>query len=160
MDVLYQSCAGIDVHQATVVVCILHGPLTSTRPKREMAQFDTTTKGLKACHDFLSQFHVEAVGMESTGVYWRPVWHELCDDFELILAQPAHMKAIPGQKTDKKDAHWIAQLTRIGLLPRSFVPDETIQELRELTRQRKHYVESRNRETNRIHKILQSGGRS
>lgn len=96
--------------------------------------------------------------MESTGVYWRPVWHELCDDFELILAQPAHMKAIPGQKTDKKDAHWIAQLTRIGLLPRSFVPDETIQELRELTRQRKHYVESRNRETNRIHKILQSGG--
>ncbi|HEM3517146.1 TPA: IS110 family transposase, partial [Streptococcus suis] len=158
MDVLYQSCAGIDVHQANIVVCILHGPLTSTRPKREMATFDTTTKGLCACHDFLSQFHVEAVGMESTGVYWRPVWHALCDDFELILAQPAHMKAIPGQKTDKKDAHWIAKLTRIGLLPRSFVPDEIIQELRELTRQRKHYVESRNRETNRIHKILQSGG--
>ncbi len=65
--------------------------------------------------------------------------HALCDDFELILAQPAHMKAIPGQKTDKKDAHWIAKLTRIGLLPRSFVPDETIQELRELTRQRKQY---------------------
>ncbi|MHC3762101.1 IS110 family transposase, partial [Streptococcus suis] len=73
----------------------------------------TTTKGLRACHDFLSQFHVEAVGMESTGVYWRPVWHALCDDFELILAQPAHMKAIPGQKNDKKDAHWIAKLTRI-----------------------------------------------
>ncbi|HFR3627980.1 TPA: transposase, partial [Streptococcus suis] len=158
MDVLYQSCAGIDVHQANIVVCILHGPLTSTRPKREMATFDTTTKGLRACHDFLSQFHVEAVGMESTGVYWRPVWHALCDDFKLILAQPAHMKAIPSQKTDKKDAHWIAKLTRIGLLPRSFVPDKTIQELRELTRQRKHYVESRNRETNRIHKILQSGG--
>ena len=157
MDVLYQSCAGIDVHQANIVVCILHGPLTSNRPKREMATFDTTTKGLRACHDFLSQFHVEAVGMESTGVYWRPVWHALCNDFELILAYPAHMKAIPGQKTDKKDAHWIAKLTRIGLLPRSFVPDETIQELRELTRQRKHYVESRNRETNRIHKILQSG---
>lgn len=144
MDVLYQSCAGIDAHQANIVVCILHGSLTSTRPKREMATFATTTKGLRACHDFLSQFHVEAVGMESTGVYWRPVWHTLCDDFKLILAQPAHMKAIPGQKTDKKDAHWIAKLTRIGLLPRSFVPDETIQELRELTRQRKHYVESRN----------------
>ena len=120
-----------------------------------IATFDTTTKGLRACHDFLSQF---AVGMESTGVYWRPVWHALCNDFELILAQPAHMKAIPGQKTDKKDAYWIAKLTRIDLLPRSFVPDETIQELRELTRQRKHYVESRNKETNRIHKILQSGG--
>ncbi|HFI0346312.1 TPA: IS110 family transposase [Streptococcus suis] len=158
MDVLYQSCAGIDIHQANIVVCILHGPLTSTRPKREMATFDTTTKDLHACHDFLSQFHVEAVGMESTGVYWRPVWHALCDDFELILAQQAHMKAIQGQKTDKKDAHWIAKLTRIGLLPRCFVPNETIQELRELTRQRKHYVESRNRETNRIHKILQSGG--
>lgn len=144
MDVLYQSCAGIDVHQANIVVCILHGPLTSTCPKREMATFDTTTKGLRACHDFLSQFHVEAVGMESTGVYWRPVWHALCDDFKLILAQPAHMKAILGQKTDKKDAHWIAKLTRIGLLPRSFVPDKTIQEMRELTRQRKHYVESRN----------------
>lgn len=70
MDVLYQSCAGIDVHQANIVVCILHGPLTSTRPKREMATFDTRTKDLRACHDFLSQFHVEAVGMESTGVYW------------------------------------------------------------------------------------------
>ena len=68
------------------------------------------------------------------------------------------MKAIPGQKTDKKDAHWIAKLTRLGLLPRSLVPDETNQELRELTRQRKHYVESRNKETNRTHKILQSGG--
>lgn len=124
-----------------------------------MATFDTTTKGLRACHDFLSQFHVEAVGMESTGVYWRPVWHALCDDFELILAQPAHMmKAIPGQKTDKKDAYWTAKLTRIALLPPSFVPDETIQELRKLTRQRKHYVEIRNKETNRIHKILQSGG--
>ncbi len=77
--------------------------------------------------------------MESTGVYWRPVWHALCDDFELILAQPAHMKAIPGQKSDKKDAHWIAKLTWIGLLPRSFVPDEIIPELRKLTGQRKQY---------------------
>lgn len=76
----------------------------------------------------------------------------------MILANPAHMKAIPGQKTDKKDAFWIAKLTRIGLLPKSFVPDETIQELRDLTRQRKFYVESRSKEVNRIHKILQSGG--
>lgn len=81
----------------------------STCPKCYLATFDTTTKGLRAYHDFLSQFHVEAVGMESTGVYWRPVWHALCDDFELILAQPAHMKAITGQKTDKKDAYWIAK---------------------------------------------------
>ncbi|MGT2707753.1 IS110 family transposase, partial [Streptococcus panodentis] len=158
MDILYKSCAGIDVHQSNVVVCILHGSLLSTRPKREEARFDTTTAGLKACHDFLKSYQVQAVGMESTGVYWVPVWHALYHDFECILAQPAHMKAIPGKKTDKKDAHWIAQLTRIGLLPKSFVPDEDIQELRDLTRQRKHYVESRNREVNRIHKILQMGG--
>ncbi|MGT2756919.1 IS110 family transposase [Streptococcus ovuberis] len=158
MDILYESCAGIDVHQAMIAVCVLHGPLTSTRPKREEKRFDTTTAGLKECREFLLSLHVQAVGMESTGVYWKPVWHALVNDFELILAHPDHMKAILGQKTDKKDSHWIAKLTRIGLLPRSFVPDETIQELRELTRQRKHYVESRHRETNRIHKILQSGG--
>lgn len=158
MDILYKSCAGIDVHQSNIVVCVLHGSLTSTRPKREEARFDTTTSGLKDCHDFLSQFEVEVVGMESTGIYWKPVWHALCQDFELILANPAHMKAIPGHKTDKKDAFWIATLTRIGLLPKSFVPDETIQELRELTRLRKYVVEDRTREVNRIHKILQSAG--
>ncbi len=158
MDILYKSCAGIDVHQSNIVVCVLHGSLTSTRPKREEARFDTTTSDLKDCRDFLSQFEVEAVGMESTGVYWKPVWHALCQDFELKLANPAHMKAILGHKTDKKDAFWIAKLTRIGLLPKSFVPDETIQELRDLTRQRKHFVEDRTKEVNRIHKILQSAG--
>lgn len=117
------------------MVCILHGPLTSTRPKREEARIDTTTHGLKDCHNFLQQFEVQAVGMGSIGVYWRPVWHALWDDFELILANPAHMKNISDKKTDKKDAHWIVKLTRIGLLPKSFVPDESIQELRELTHQ-------------------------
>lgn len=158
MDFIYESCAGIDVHQSNIVVCVLHGPLTSTRPKREEARFDTTTAGLKECRDFLQSFNVQACGMESTGVYWVPVWSALCQDFELILAQPAHMKNIPGKKTDKKDAHWIAQLTRLDLLPKSFVPDTDIRELRDLTRQRKHYVEARNREVNRIHKTLQLGG--
>lgn len=158
MDILYESCAGIDVHQAMIAVCVLHGPLTSTRPKREERRFDTTTAGLKDCREFLLSFHVQVVGMESTGVYWKPVWHALGDVFELILAHPAHMKNIKGQKTDKKDAHWIAKLPRIGLLPKSFVPDESIQELRELTRHRKHLVETRNREVNRMHTILQSGG--
>lgn len=162
MDILYESCAGIDIHQAMIAVCVLHGPLTTTRPKREERRFDTTTVGLTACRDFLLslkvQAKVQAVGMESTGVYWKPVWHALVNDFELILANSAHMKSIKGQKTDKKDAHWIAKLTRTGFLPKSFVPDETIQELRELTRQRKHQVETRNREVNRIHNTLQSGG--
>ncbi|WP_230307023.1 IS110 family transposase [Streptococcus sobrinus] len=158
MVILYESCAGIDIHQAMIAVCVLHGPLTTTRPKREERRFDTTTAGLTACRDFLLSLKVQAVGMESTGVYWKPVWHALVNDFELILANPVHMKSIKGQKTDKKDAHWIAKLTRIGFLPKSFVPGETIQELRELTRQRKHQVETRNREVNRIHNILQSGG--
>ncbi len=94
MDIIYTSCAGIDIHQAIITVCILRGSLTSTRPKR----FDTTTEGLQQCHDFLTSFQVQAVGMESTGVYWKPVWHTICQDFELILANPAHMKAIPSQK--------------------------------------------------------------
>ncbi|MGT2950847.1 IS110 family transposase [Streptococcus cuniculi] len=158
MDILYKSCAGIDVHQAMIAVCVLHGSLTTTRPKREEAQFDTTAEGLKECRDFLKALDVQVVGMESTGVYWKPIWHALCHDFELILANPAHMRTIPGKKTDKKDALWIAKLTRIGLLPKSFVPEERIQEMRELTRQRKHHVETRNREVNRIHMILQSGG--
>ena len=109
MDILYESCAGIDVHQAMIAVCVLHGPLTSTRPKYEERRFDTTTAGLKDCRDFLMSFHVQAVGMESTGVYWKPVWHALANDFELILANPAHMKTIKGQKTDKKDARWDCQ---------------------------------------------------
>ncbi|MGT2844916.1 IS110 family transposase [Streptococcus hongkongensis] len=158
MDIIYESCAGIDVHQAMIAVCVLHGSLTSTRPKCEERRFDTTSAGLSECRDFLLSLKVQASGMESTGVYWKPVWHALVDNFELILANPAHMKNIKGQKTDKKDARSIAKLTRIGLLPKSFVPDETIQELRELTRQRKHQVENRNREVNRIHNILQSGG--
>lgn len=158
MDIIYKSCAGIDIHQDNVVVCVLYGPLTSTRPKREERRFDTTTQDLKLLNAWLQSFNVEAIGMESTGVYWKPVWRALVDDFELILANPQRIKSIPGQKTDKQDAHWIAKLTRVGLIPRSFVPDLSIQELRDLTRQRKHYIESRNKEKNRAHKILQTSG--
>lgn len=158
MDIIYESCAGIDIHQESVVVCVLHGSLTSTRPKREERRFNTTTRDLEALNHWLKTYHVQAVGMESTGIFWRPVWHALADDFELILANPQRIKNIPGQKTDKRDAHWIAKLTRIDLIPRSFVPNEDIQELRELTRQRKHVVEARNKEKNRAHKILQSSG--
>ena len=104
MDNLYKSCAGIDVHQAMIAVCVLHGSLTSTRPKHEDRRFDTTTKGLQKCRDFLLEFKVQAVGMESTGVYWKPVWHALINDFELILANPAHMKAIKGSDCQARRA--------------------------------------------------------
>nr|WP_321292478.1 IS110 family transposase [uncultured Trichococcus sp.] len=158
MEYIYESCAGLDVHQDNVVACVLYGPLTSTRPKKEVRKFDTTTYGLKILKEWLLGFKCEAVAMESTGIYWKPVWHVLQDDFHLILANPRKIKHIPGHKTDKKDAEWIAKLTRIDLIPQSFVPDETIQDLRDLTRTRKNLVESRNRVKNQIHKILQTAG--
>ncbi len=96
--------------------------------------------------------------MESTGIYWKPIWHILQGNFELILANPYKIKNIPGQKTDKKDASWIAKLLRVDLILKSFVPEEPIQDLRELTRLRKMWIESRNREKNREHKILETVG--
>ena len=137
---------GIDTHRANLVVCVWHSLLTSTRPKGEEDQFETTRHGLKECRNFLRQFELQAVGMESTGVYWKTVWYALYQDFEFMLANPVHMKATPGHKTDKKDIFWIAKLTRIRLLPKSFVPNENIQKLRELTRQGKHLVEARTEE--------------
>ncbi|ELH8526108.1 transposase [Staphylococcus pseudintermedius] len=136
MDNIYRSCAGIDIHQNNVVACVLVGPLTSTRPKNYQATFKTTTRDLEALNHWFKSFGVEAVSMESTGVYWKPIWHALINDFKLILANPQRIKNIPGQKADKKDAYWIAKLTRIDLIPASFVPDENIQALRSLTRQR------------------------
>lgn len=158
MEYVYESCAGLDVHQNNVVACVLHGPLTSTRPKKEEKRFDTTTSGLSALKEWLSSFDCQVVAMESTGVYWKPIWHVLQADFQLILANPRKIKAIPGHKTDKKDAEWIAKLMRIDLIPTSFVPEETIQDLRDLTRSRKSLVESCNKEKNKIHKILQTAG--
>ena len=146
MEYVYESCAGLDVHQNNVVACVLHVPLTSTRPKKEEKRFDTTTSGLSVLKEWLSSFDCQVVAMESTGVYWKPIWHVLQADFQLILANPRKIKAIPGHKTDKKDAEWIAKLMRIDLIPTSFVPEETIQDLRDLTRSRKSLVESCNKE--------------
>ena len=158
MEIIYECCAGLDVHQNNVIACVLKGPLTSTRPKKHLKKFDTTTKGLLALHEWLTEFSCEVVAMESTGIYWKPIWHILQGNFELILANPYKIKNIPGQKTDKKDASWIAKLLRVDLILKSFVPEEPIQDLRELTRLRKMWIESRNREKNRAHKILETAG--
>lgn len=158
MEIIYECCAGLDVHQNNVVACVLDGPFTSTRPKKHLKKFDTTTKGLLGLHEWLTEFNCEIVAMESTGIYWKPIWHILQGSFDLVLANPYKIKNIPGQKTDKKDASWIAKLLRIDLIPKSFVPEEPIQDLRELTRLRKMWIESRNREKNRAHKILQTAG--
>lgn len=158
INVNYDCCAGLDVHQGNVVACVLHGKRTSTRPKAETRTFGTTQMQLNQLADWLDSFECQAVAMESTGVFWKPIWHVLADRFEVILANPQRIKGIPGHKTDKKDARWIAKLLRLSLVPPSFVPAEAIQDLRDLTRTRKHLVESKNKQKNRIHQILQCAG--
>ncbi len=119
MDAILERCAGLDVHQETVVACVLYGSLEH-RPKQETQTFSTTTRGLLGLHDWLSQHACSHVAMESTGVYWKPVWNVLEGDFELILANAKRIKNVPGRKTDVHDALWIAQLLRCGLIEPSF----------------------------------------
>ena len=154
MDAILERCAGLDVHQETVVACVLHGSL-DRKPKQETQTFSTTTKGLLALHDWLSQHACSHVAMESTGVYWKPVWNILEGDFELILANAHRIKNVPGRKTDVHDAQWIAQLLRCGLIEPSFVPTEDLRDLRDLTRYRRKLLGDATAEKNRIHKILQ-----
>lgn len=154
MDAILERCAGLDVHQETVVACTLCGSLEH-KPKQETKTFETTTKGLLKLSDWLSQHGCSHVAMESTGVFWKPVWNVLEGDFELVLANAKRIKNVPGRKTDVHDAQWIAQLLRCGLIEPSFVPTEDIRDLRDLTRYRRKLVHDATAEKNRIHKILQ-----
>jgi transposase len=156
MDAILERCAGLDVHQETVVACVLAGSLDK-KPKQEIKTFGTTTKELLHLHDWLLERECTHVAMESTGVYWKPVWNLMEDSFELILANPQRIKNVPGKKTDMKDAVWIAQLLRCGLIEASFVPPEDIRDLRDLTRYRRKLINDVTAEKNRIHKILQDG---
>lgn len=153
-DALYESCAGLDVHQETVVACILFGPL-DRRPKKVVETFLTTTSGLLELSDFLSEYNVTHVAMESTSVYWKPVWNVLEGSFTLLLANARTIKNVSGRKTDVKDAEWIAKLLRNGLIESSFVPPEPIRDLRDMTRYRKKLLGDITAEKNRIHKFLQ-----
>jgi len=154
MEAMIERCAGLDVHQETVVACVLFGPLDK-RPNKSIESFSTTTDGLLKLNDWLTSFQVTDVVMESTGVYWKPVWNILEDDFQLVLANAKHVKNVPGRKTDVKDAEWLAKLLRSGLIEGNFVPPEDIRDLRDLTRYRKKLIHQRTSEQNRIHKILQ-----
>ena len=157
-DVLRSCCAGLDIHQKVIVACVIRSIDGKKRPEKFFASFDTTTRGLFELSDWLVSYDVTHISMESTGVYWKCVWRILQNHFELQLANPRQIKNIPGKKTDMKDAEWIARLTRLGVVPTSFIPPEPIQELRDLTRYRKHLVEDLNREKNRGHMVLQSAG--
>lgn len=157
-DVLRSCCAGLDIHQKVIVACVIRSIEGKKRPEKFFGSFDTTTRGLFELSDWLTSYEVTHISMESTGVYWKCVWRILQNHFDLQLANPRQIKNIPGKKTDMKDAEWIARLTRLGVVPTSFVPPEPIQELRELTRYRKHIVEDLNREKNRGHMVLQNAG--
>src|SRR5271165_4728964 len=131
MEVIIERCCGLDVHQETVVACVLIGA-PGERPRKEIRTFRTMTRDLEALRDWLQELGVTQVGMESTGVYWRPVYAVLEGRFDLIVGNARHIRNVPGRKTDVKDAEWIADLVRHGLIAKSFVPPAPQRELREL----------------------------
>jgi transposase len=155
MDVQYGRCCGLDVHQQTVVACVLVTAEDGT-VQRTVRTFGTMTADLLALNDWLNAQQVEQVAMESTGVYWRPVFNLLEADHPIILVNAQHLQRVPGHKTDVKDSEWLADLLRHGLLTASFIPPQPIRELRELTRYRKTLVQERVQEVNRVHKVLES----
>jgi transposase len=151
-------CLMLDVHKASVTAWVRildeDGAL-----HQEIREFPTTTGGLLLLRDWLASFEVGLVGMEATGVYWKPIYYMLEDDFELWLLNARHLKNVPGRKTDVKDAEWICQLVEHGLVRPSFVPPKEIRrELRNLTRYRKAQIEERTREVQRLEKVLQDAG--
>jgi transposase len=157
--IVKRCCAGLDVHKASVTACVRVA--TSTKgeePRQEIRKFIATTQGLLLLRDWLASFEIELVGMEATGVYWKPVYHMLEDDFECWLLNARHLKNVPGRKTDVADAAWICQLVEHGLVRPSFVPPKEIRALRNLTRYRKALIEERTRELQRLEKVLQDAG--
>jgi len=155
MDVIVERAAGLDVHQASIVACVLIGR-PGQKPRKEIRHFGTMTADLEALRDWLRELGVTHVGMESTGVYWKPVHTILEGHFTLIVANAHHIKAVPGRKTDVKDAQWLAELVRHGLARASFVPDRAQREQRELTRYRTALIEERTAHVNRLQKTLES----
>ena len=133
MERLIERCCGLDVHKATVSACVRVTQRPGGEVKREVRTFATTTPELLALREWLSEQRVTHVAMEATGVYWKPIYYMLENDFELLLVNPAHFKQVPGRKTDVADCAWLAQLLEHGLLRSSFVPPAPIRELRDLT---------------------------
>jgi transposase len=154
---MLERCAALDVHKKAVTVCA-----RIVSPDGELeeltAEFRTMAADLLALRDWLKQLGVTHVAMEATGVYWKPVYYALEDDFELLLVNARHVKNVPGRKTDTGDAQWLCQLLECGLLRASFVPPKPIRALRDLTRYRKSLIQERSREANRLQKVLEDAG--
>jgi transposase len=155
MEAIVERCCGLDVHQAQVTACLLVGG-PDKRPKKEVRKYGTFTRDLLALRDWLREAGCTRVAMESTGVYWKPVYAILEEDFELVVGNAFHIKNVPGRKTDVLDAEWIADLLRHGLIAKSFVPPKPVRELRELMRYRSKLVDSRAMERNRLLKLLET----
>ena len=154
LQILYSRCCGIDVHQDSVTACVLVYKDT-VEPEVRKKEFATHKRALGNLRLWLHAKQVTQVAMESTGVYWKPVWQALEGNFELTLANPYQIKSMPGRKTDARDSQRIAELLAHGLIRRSFVPPRETRNLRDLTRYRVKLVEERNRIHNRIHKVLE-----
>ncbi|HXO27798.1 MAG TPA: IS110 family transposase [Thermoanaerobaculia bacterium] len=153
MEVVHPRCAGLDVHKETVVACVR--VIEDRRVQQQVRTFPTTTQELLRLSDWLTESGCTHVAMESTGVYWKPVWHVLGGSFELVLANAGAIRNVPGRKTDVNDAMWIADLLAHGLIRGSFVPPTPVQELRDLTRTRTQLVREIARHTQRIQKTLE-----
>ena len=151
MEVVHEVCCGLDVHKKSVTACVLW----ASGRRRQTRAFGTFTRELLELGDWLRACGVTHVAMESTGVYWKPVWNLLEGQFEMLLVNAQHIKAVPGRKTDQKDSEWIADLLQHGLLRASFVPPTPIRELRDLTRYRASLAQEINRIANRIQKVLE-----
>ena len=156
MERIVERPGALDVHKASVTACVRIWK--GRELEEQVAEFATTVYGLLALRDWLEALGVKQVAMEATGVYWKPVWAVLEDRFELLLVNARHVKQCPGRKTDMKDAQWLCQLLEAGLLRGSFVPPKPIRTLRNLTRYRKTQIQDRQREANRLHKILEDTG--
>ena len=154
MDVVYPRCAGLDIHKKTVVACVIV-PGSKGKPHKTIKTFGTMTDDLVELGDWLTEQQATHVAMESTGVFWQPIWNLLEDRFVLLLINAHHIKQVPGRKTDVADSEWIADLLRHGLLRASFVPDRNQRELRELTRYRTSLMQERAAEVNRLQKTLE-----
>jgi len=154
MDRWIERCCGLDVHKQTVAACV-RVPGAQGRRTQEVRTFGTTTPDLLALQDWLAAHQVTHVAMESTGVFWKPVYYVLEARFTVLLVNAAHVKQVPGRKTDVRDCQWIAELLEHGLLRGSFVPPPVIRDLRELTRYRRTQIQERTRVANRLHKVLQ-----
>lgn len=154
MEVVYERCAGLDVHKKDVVACRIV-PKEGKGWRKEVKRFGTMTEDLLLLTDWLKAGQVSHVAMESTGVYWKPVYNILEHEFEVMVVNARHIKFVPGRKTDVKDAQWIGELLQHGLLKASYIPDQPQRDLRELVRYRTNLVQERARELNRVQKVLE-----